>query len=281
MQLQPIQTTEAITSQDFINAYFKQATPLVFQNFLQDRSILTKWTYDYLTEKAGNVVVDLYGREDAFNEWVTSPPVDKMKLSHYLALIRSQPTDLRLFLFNLLKKSPELKQELQINDITNGKILSWLPFMFFGGKGSSVRYHYDIDMSHVFLTQLHGVKRVLLFPLDQSAQLYRLPYNFHGIANLGDPDYAYYPALRRLHGYECILHPGDTLYIPSGFWHYIQYVTDGYSISYRALSESYWQRLLGLRNIFITRRFDNLMRRLFKEEWYTYKVNMAFRRAKG
>jgi ribosomal protein L16 Arg81 hydroxylase len=37
-------------------------------------------------------------------------------------------------------------------------------FMFFGGEGS-VRNHIDIDMSHVFITQFQGIKRIWLIPL--------------------------------------------------------------------------------------------------------------------
>ncbi len=279
MQLQTIKSADHITPQLFQSQYFPGKKPLVFRNFLANTTVLHKWNYDYLRTCAGELEVSLYGREDAFNEWVTSPPVTKMPLGEYLSLIEREPTDLRLFLFNLLQKKPALKQELSITDPTGGRILSWLPYLFFGGKGSSVRYHYDIDMSHVFLTQLYGEKRVLLFPLDQSVALYRLPYNFHGIANLAQPDYSAFPALALLKGWECHLRPGDTLYIPSGYWHYIQYLTDGYSVSYRALSERFTDRLTGLRNIFITRRFDNIMRGLFHRHWYQYKLDKAINKA--
>lgn len=279
MFLQPIESIGHIQPPAFLQQYFYPRQPVVLHHFLADKTVLTKWTYDYLIHQAGDIQVPLYGRESSFNDWVTSPPVKQVPLKEYLSLIQHEPTDLRLFLFNLLQKKPSLKKDLQLNDVTGGKVLRWLPYLFFGGEGSSVRYHYDIDMSHVFLTQLQGIKRVLLFAPDQSTALYRLPFNFHGIVNLSQPDYEQFPALKRLTGWECCLHPGDTLYIPSGFWHYIQYVSAGYSVSYRALSPSVLDRLTGFRNIFITRRFDNTMRRLFKERWYQYKLNQAIKRA--
>src|SRR5690606_27082174 len=95
--------------------------------------------------------------------------------------------------------------------------------------------HYDIDMSHVFISQYKGIKKIWLFPLDQSANLYKLPYNFHSIANLKDPDYEKFPALQNITGLEAEIKPGETLFMPSGYWHFIQYVTEGFSISVRAL----------------------------------------------
>ncbi|MCC8410700.1 cupin-like domain-containing protein [Mucilaginibacter sp. UR6-1] len=275
MLLKPIARVEDIERADFQKTYLQTKTPVVFKSLVKDSPALQKWSYDYFKEIAGDYKVNLYGREDEFNDRATSAPVMKSTFGEYLDLIAEGPAELRLFLFNLLQHNPELKKDLVYNDPTGGKIVSWLPYMFFGGEGSSVRYHYDIDMSHIFLTQFKGVKKVLLFSLDQSPLLYKLPFNFHGIANLNEPDLKKYPALQYLQGWECELQPGETLYIPSGYWHYIKYVTEGYSVSLRMLNERPVERLRGFNNIFLVRRFDNTMRRLFKDKWLDYKIRKA------
>ncbi|RVT98257.1 cupin-like domain-containing protein [Mucilaginibacter limnophilus] len=275
MLLKPIERVEEISNDNFQKLHLQQKEPVILRNFVKGSAALTKWDYDYFKKVAGHHKVNLYGREDAFNDHATSPPVQKATFGEYLDMISSAPSELRLFLFNLLKIEPELKKDLVYNDPTGGKIVSWLPFMFFGGEGSSVRYHYDIDMSHIFLTQFKGVKRVLLFSQEQTPLLYKLPYNFHGVANLNNPADERYPALKYLKGWECDLQPGETLYIPSGYWHYIKYVTEGYSVSLRMLNESPMERLRGFRNIVITRRIDNTMRRLFNGRWLKYKLNQA------
>lgn len=278
MLLKPLTKVSGISPATFKKEYSAPKIPVLLGDFF-DHEVLSKWNYDYFKERAGDSIVKVFGNEGKFNNHVASAPVSTMKFSEYLDLISSQPTDLRLFLFNLLQKVPELKKEISINDPTGGKVMQWLPFLFFGGEGSSVRNHFDIDMSHVFLSQLKGIKRVLVFAPDQSKCLYRLPFNFHTIASLGNPDFEKFPGLKYAHGYEAILHPGETLFIPAGFWHYIQYVTEGYSVSYRAVSQSYVDRVKGVRNLILTRYFDNAMRVMLDENWLSYKSNRAYRNA--
>ncbi|QIY90502.1 cupin-like domain-containing protein [Chryseobacterium gallinarum] len=276
MRLKPIQKVSQISSGKFINQYMKPRLPVVLEDFIDPESLaFQKWNYQYFKEIAGNIPVNIYGSELDSLDRVASNPIAQTTFSEYLDLISTSPTEHRLFLFNLLNSKPELKNDIIYNDVTNGKILKWLPFMFFGGEGSVTRNHIDIDMSHVFITQFQGTKRIWLFPWEQSDLMYRLPYNFHSLANIKNPDYSEFPALLYLTGYETLLHPGETLYIPFGWWHYIQYETGGYSVSVRALPSAFSEKWRGFKNLVITRNFDNLMRRLLKEKWFKYKTRIA------
>ncbi|WP_343669141.1 cupin-like domain-containing protein [Chitinophaga sp.] len=280
MHLKPVNIVSGYSREQFTSEFVKPGKPALIKDFIlpESQDILTKWNYDYFKKEAGNTLVAVHEKENAHLDKATSQAGNKMKFGDYLDLIAAGPTESRLFLFNLLRERPDIRKELQVRKLADN-LLTWLPFLFFGGEGSSVRYHYDIDMSHVFLTQLHGVKRVWLFPNNQASLLYRLPWNFHGLADLRHPDYDKYPGLRLLDGYECTLNVGDTIFIPSGYWHYIQYETAGYSVAYRALPVSLTKRAIGVRNIFITRRFDDAMRKLLGKKWFEYKTQTAYNRA--
>jgi hypothetical protein len=281
VQLKKVEKISGMSSADFVKNYFDKGVPVILQDFVRkDSPAWTKWSYDYFKEIAGDKEVDLLGKEDASNDRAASAPVAKMKFGDYLDLIEKEPTDLRIFLFNLMKLKPELNKDLIYNDLTGGKVLQWLPYLFFGGQGSSTRNHFDIDMSHVFLTQYKGIKKIWLFPLEQSDLMYKLPYNFHSIANLKNPDFEKFPAIKHVRGYEAEIHPGETVFMPSGWWHYIQYETEGYSISVRALPSNIYDKWRGFRNLVITRNFDNTMRKIFKDRWFQYKVQAAQKRAK-
>jgi ribosomal protein L16 Arg81 hydroxylase len=278
MYLKQIGSIEGLSKQQFKRDFIKTKMPVIIKDFVNESVALNKWDYNYFKQVAGDRIVEVHGSEDAHPDKVTSIPDAKMPFKEYLDLIEQNKSEARLFIFNLLLEKPELQKDLSVKKIAAG-LISWLPFLFFGGEGASVRYHYDIDMSHVFLAQFKGEKKVYLFANDQSDLLYRLPYNFHGIADLRNPDYNKLPGLQYLKGWECTLKVGETLFIPSGYWHYIKYETQGYSISYRALSSSFFDKIVGFKNIFLVRRFDNTMRKLFKDKWYNYKKEVAFKRA--
>ncbi|HRN54946.1 MAG TPA: cupin-like domain-containing protein, partial [Agriterribacter sp.] len=217
MNLQPVQRVEGLTKQEFTERFIRTKTPVILKDFVKGPA-LDLWNYDYFKAVAGDLMVPVHGSENAHPDMVHSAPMAKMKFSEYLDLIQREPTESRLFLFNLLIEKPEIRKQLAFNKIANN-ILTWLPLMFFGGGGSSTRNHFDIDMSHVFLTQFHGEKKVTLFPNSNSSLLYKLPYNFHGIGDMKNMDFEKFPALKYANGWQCTIRFGETIFMPAGYWH--------------------------------------------------------------
>ena len=63
--------------------------------------------------------------------------------------------------------------------------------------------------------------------------------DFSGYHNWQTEDwYENFPALSLTQGQEVILERGDTLFIPSGFWHHMEYLESGFSMSLRAFHRS-------------------------------------------
>ena len=108
--------------------------------------------------------------------------------------------------------------------------------------------------------------------------LYRHPFTVASYVDLNNPDYVKHPALAKAKGYEVILQPGETLFMPSGFWHYIEYTDGGYSISLRSFG-SVPARLRGIANIAAHYVVDKGMNRLIGPSWRKMKERMAERRA--
>jgi len=138
--------------------------PVIIVDVCEDWGASKKWTYDYFKNLAGDVPVRLFSNKNksTTDHKITHSDIE-MKFGDYIELIQSEPTDLRIFAFNIFKKFPELRKDFSFpTHILKGFIKS-LPFLFFGGEGSVVDFHYDIDMSHVMLTQFDGTKRVILF----------------------------------------------------------------------------------------------------------------------
>lgn len=277
MKLRPLDIISGLSKQEFTAQYVTTKQPVVLTDFVSGPALST-WNYDYFKQVAGTHQVEIHGGEKQNKNRLSSAPIGKMAFGDYLDEIQKGPSEKRLFLFNLLLEQPEIRKQLHFNKIVDN-LVTWLPLMFFGAEGSSTRYHYDIDMSHVFLTQFEGLKKVYLFPPEQSDLLYRLPYNFHGIADLKALDYDKFPALKHLNGWECTIGFGQTVFMPAGYWHFIQYETSGYSVSVRAVSSSFKDKVEGFRNLVLIRHFDNAMRTLFKNKWYEYKCSKAYQNA--
>ncbi|CAN5657088.1 hypothetical protein BH10BAC3_BH10BAC3_04750 [soil metagenome] len=273
----PVVDGSTMTKKEFEKNYLKPQKPVVLRGLWKQYSAYEKWNMDYFREKMADIEVNLFSSLKANPSETLKVPHAKMKFNEYLDLIEKEPTDLRLFLFPVFKYKPELLKDFGYPKIT-GRYLK-IPFMFFGPKESITRMHQDIDMSNVFLTQFAGAKRVVLFPPDQSDLLYRLPFNVHSTVDIDHPDFETYPGLQYAKGMSTVLQHGDTLFMPSGYWHHIEYLEGGFGLSVRTLGASVSTIVKGGFNVTLRRKFDDIMRKMYDQKWFEYKKRLARKRA--
>lgn len=273
----PIVDASLIDKATFTEEYLKKNRPVVLRGLWKKYPAYTKWTQDYFREIMGDIEVGLYSTKESDPSKTLTTPTTKMKFSDYLKLITTSDTDLRLFLFPVFKFRPQLLKDFGYPDITDNYIR--LPFMFFGPKHSITRMHQDIDMSNVFLTQFEGKKRVVLFAPDQSTLLYKLPFNVHSTVDIDNPDFDTYPGLKYVHGMTAILEYSDTLFMPSGYWHHIEYLEGGYGLSVRSMPATLGLKLQGLYHLTMERWVDTTMNKLLGKKWFAYKKRLAHKRA--
>ncbi|MFQ5684933.1 MAG: hypothetical protein ACE5HC_16895, partial [Candidatus Binatia bacterium] len=72
-----------------------------------------------------------------------------------------------------------------------------------------------------------------------------------------------------------VIEPGETLFIPSGYWHHIVYEEGGYAISLRCRHESLAKRLEGGLNLLVLSPIDRIMNKILSEKWYRWKEKKA------
>lgn len=276
MELQEVDRVQDISPEDFYQLYVKTRTPVKLLNYSKNWPARDKWTYQYLREVAGKHQVKLHGAwQDNEPTRIEMPAVKEVPFAEYLDMLeKDQPSDLRIFLFNLFKLEPSLLKDFDFPPIMEGYLKDY-PYMFFGCAGSDVRLHYDIDLSNVFISQFGGTKRVTLFDQSQSKYLYKLPFTTHSAADLGRVDYDKYPALKLAKGWQTDLIPGETLFMPSGIWHYIQYLDGSFSLSLRTLNPSRMGKLQGAYNVFVIRKLDEYFNKFYKNTWSDYKLKKA------
>jgi hypothetical protein len=274
LNLLPIPRVENITPPDFQTRYMGPNRPVVFKDLASSWPATTKWTPEYLKQKYGNLRVKVYNASYAEPGKHYMSSLKTMFLKEYLHLITTSTEDLRLFLFDMLREAPELREDLMLPSIAD-RFSKRFIFLFFGCKSSVTPMHCDVDMFHVFHTVFYGKKRVVLFPWEESENLYKHPFNTRSYVDVDNPDFEKYPRLRSVTGYQETLYPGETLFIPSGYYHYVVYEEGGYAVSMRHPPHSLKMRLRGYINILMFLPIDKVMNKLLPDQWFRLKEKMA------
>jgi len=276
LQLHDIPRVKSISKTDFLKDYFKPQKPVVMEGLINDWPAYSKWNLDYIKEIAGETIVPLYDGEPIHHKKKFNAPDTKMKMSNYIDLLKKEPTKLRIFLYNIFKKIPELQNDFSFPDI-GLRLFKRLPMLFFGGKGSHTFMHYDIDLANIFHFHFEGKKQCILFDQKQNKYLYKVPHSIMTREDIDftNPDFKKWPALKHAKGWICDLNHGDVLYLPEGYWHYMRYLTPGFSMSLRALARQPKNLSKAIYNIFFMRNFDNLMRKIKGQQWIDWKNDKA------
>ena len=278
MILRNVDRVDSISRKDFQERYVKHSKPVVIKNLTAGWAAKTKWNYDYFKSLAGDKIVPVYDNSIPTADSAVNKPDGELKFGEYLDRIAAGPTELRIFLFNIFDHIPDLVNDFTYFDEICGGFLKKYPMMFFGGAGSKVFLHFDMDLSHVFITQFKGKKRVILFDNKYSEALYKLPFMVQSYIDPEKPDYDKYPALKNVKGYETIIEDGETLFMPSGIWHYMNYMEGGFALSLRSMETPVSTKLRGVYNLLVMRKIDDFMKRNFTRKWYDYKHQTALRR---
>ncbi|APU68456.1 cupin-like domain-containing protein [Christiangramia flava] len=279
MELKQVTRIESISKDDFVRDYVRPQKPVVIKKLIQDWPAYRKWNLEYIREMAGDRTVPLYDDRPISSRFKFNEAHAEMKMSDYIDLLEREPTNYRIFLYNLLKQVPKLQEDFSFPDI-GLRFLKQLPMLFFGGANSKVFMHYDIDYANILHFHFHGKKQCILFPPSESKNLYKVPHALISREDIdfNDPDFEKFPVLKKAQGYITELNHGETLYMPEGYWHHMTYLTAGFSMSLRATPRTLTNFSKAVYNLVFMRHFDNYMRKMRGQRWIDYKNRQAVTR---
>jgi hypothetical protein len=283
MHVQSIDRVKNVSPEMFREEYLKPRKPVVITRLSHEWNAFSKWTWDYFIRLVGDEKVGLYNNSRADENTPVNGYDEEMPFGDYLEMVRQGPVELRIFLFNIFKYAPELVKDFTWPDHLIRGFLKKYPMLFVGGSGSIAHMHYDIDLSHIMHTQFIGRKRVLLLDNSQSPLIYKMPLTVESAASFvhweNGLDEDHYPGLKYARAYTTILEHGDTMFMPAGYWHHMQYMDSGFAMSLRALDETLTGKLNGFYHIAPMRLMNNLLIRTMPKWWYHYKRQVAAHRA--
>ncbi len=277
--LLPVDTVDTITPANFTKHYLKPRKPLVIKNLTQAWPALYKWTPEYLKQAVGDKIVPLYDNSKADPAKPINSAATHMPFPEYIDLIKSKPTELRIFFFNIFKQAPQLLNDVILPKDLMGGFLESMPAMFFGGSNSVTFLHYDIDLPHIFHTHFGGRKHVILFENKWKRRLYCIPNATYALEDYDvlNPDFDKFPALKGIRGQEVFLEHGDTLFMPTGYWHWMKYIDGSYSLSLRAWDASITRKASSLYNLAIKGGVDSVLKMTFKANYAKFREKLAIK----
>ena len=102
--------------------------------------------------------------------------------------------------------------------------------------------HYDTMHYHAFITQIRGSKTFWLYRPDQGRFLYPREDepNLSRIDGFEPVDLARWPDYANAEAVSVVVHPGETIFVPSGFWHRTRLSEISIAVTWNTVSRRNW-----------------------------------------
>lgn len=139
------------------------------------------------------------------------------------------------YMQEIFTAKPELLKEIcwesvGLNGRDGAESTLWL-----GSEGAYTNCHYDA-YGYNLVAQIYGRKRWVLFAPSDTQYLYptRVPYEESSIfsqVDIKSPGLEAHPKIKMTNVYEVILEPGQILYVPRHWWHYVECLEPAISVN--------------------------------------------------
>ena len=222
---------------EFYKEYYFRNQPVLLQGLTSRWKAVNLWTPEYFAARFGDSEVEIVaGRSsDPLHEYNFEKHKTRIQMKEYVRLVEEggETNDYYMVAQNYLMSRPEFQKlyghidglDGYFNPATlRGRVRFW-----FGPKGTVTQLHHDA--TPVMMGQIYGRKRVkLVSPLNLSSM-----YNDGDWISPVDPenvDYSRFPKMREVDILDVTLMPGELLFIPLGWWHWVKSLDVSISLSF-------------------------------------------------
>lgn len=250
----PIERVHRPTPEEFRERFLSAHRPVIMTGML-DGYPVREWTPESLAERHGHApvpVVKWAGGGNTPHEYIDRKEHLVMPLREYVAKLRTELDGSRelygeqMPIFQII---PELRGEIPVFDPyyhlprvppRYQRRFMWAENMWLGPRGTVTVLH--CDPVENLLCQVYGRKTVTLFPQEEHDNLYaddylpNQPYHYSPI-DVEAPDLAKYPKYKSAIAHHDVLAPGEVLYLPFAWWHWVRAEDVSISLNF------FWMRL--------------------------------------
>ena len=230
----------------YVREYLLPLKPVIITDGIEHWAARKKWTLDFFKQQYGTLPLTIDGRQLTMG--ILIDEVKASTPSRPAPYLRNHP----------VKNLPEeLQQDVSPmpgcaspNWLDSPLLKTWKDFtyveLYIGGAGARFPVlHFDGLHTHAFLMQIEGVKEYVAFPPDQTPLMYAGKdfdhENKSGVDYIDSPDKNRFPKFCGARGFRFKLFPGETLYVPSGWWHTARIVSPSITVSINAANAANWK----------------------------------------
>ena len=221
-----VERRERLSREAFFEQYYFQNRPVIITGAFDFWPARSLWNWDYLRERCADREVEVqFGRESDANYEINQPMLKRMmRFADYVDLVeQSGPTNdfymtanntsyNRAALAALWTDVPPIDAYLDPASPDTG-------FFWMGPPGTKTPFHHDLTNN--FMAQVIGRKHIKLVPLSDTPHMQNHLHCYSQVDG-GAIDYESFPSVREAQLIECTLAPGELLFLPIGWWHYVE-----------------------------------------------------------
>ena len=234
-----IERRDCPSVEEFEARYLRPARPVILVDIARDWPAIQGWQFDRLKARFANEDVQVQAGRSSDPDFELNKVnlVRTMRFGDFIDRILSDGdgNDCYLTAFNELSKRPEFAS--MVAEI--GKLPPYVDrtrlhtglHLWIGGRSITPLHH---DTVMLFHTQVVGRKRWrLISPLDTPKV-----YNYTGVfskVDLDTLDLKRFPRMDGVRWIDLALEPGETLFLPLGWWHQVNALAPSVSVSWTNL----------------------------------------------
>ncbi|HYH99655.1 cupin-like domain-containing protein [Hyalangium sp.] len=222
---QRLERRQNLPPHEFLERYYFPNRPVVLQGMMNHWPALECWRPERLTERFGDVEVEIMsGREtDPGHDISPDRFRTRIRLGDFLHKLLTQgpSNDYYLTARNFALERSELRGMLDDVRPIPGYLRAPGPKdirLWVGPAGTVTELHHDLN-GHLFC-QVSGRKRFKLIPIFEIASVYN-QQRFWSAVDALRPDLERYPAYCEADILDVVLEPGEILFLPVGWWHWV------------------------------------------------------------
>ena len=202
--------------------------PYLIKNYAKDWHAYKNWSFDYLK----NLNSDLLVNATIGNASSGEKKLVSLKFKDYIEKIISAETDAFLSTFYLFHKFPNLKKHINYKNIKNNSVMHHL-LAWIGPKGTITGFH--ADWAENLNIQIKGKKFFYLVSPEYNNYMY-ISERFERISmtshiDLKNFNEAKFPLFKKAKLIKVTMEEGDAIYIPRGWWHYVESLSPSINVS--------------------------------------------------